>query len=215
MKKTAAFVVLTLFVFGILMTIYINTDKEMNNISGKLIRLHIVANSDSPQDQTLKLKVRDEVIKNLSPKLETLKDIDEVRTVINENLPYIETIAQNIVDTQGMIYKVDAVLENHNFPTKMYGNLTLPAGTYQALNINIGKAEGKNWWCVMFPPLCFTDIAHGVAPEKTMEQLKQTLSEEEYKLVVAAKSNGEVPVKIKFKILEWAKSMKYKVATKK
>ncbi len=213
-KKVSIFIITALFIFGILMTIYINTDKEMNDISGKLIRLHIVANSDSPEDQALKLKVRDEVIKNISPRLETLKDIEEVRTVINENLPYIETIAQGIVDTQGMAYKVNAVLENHNFPTKIYGNLTLPAGTYQALNINIGKAEGKNWWCVMFPPLCFTDIAHGVAPEKTMEQLKQTLSAEEYKLVLAAKSDGEVPVKIKFKIVEWAKSMKYRIANK-
>jgi len=213
-KKIPIFIITTLFIFGLLMGLYINTDKQMTHISEKLIRLHVVANSDSPQDQVLKLKVRDEVIKNLSPKLEALKDIGEVRQVIKENLPYVEEVAQDIVDTQGMVYKVDAVLENHDFPTKMYGNLTLPAGTYQALNINIGKAEGKNWWCVMFPPLCFTDIAHGVAPEKTMEQLKQTLSEEEYKLVLAAKSEGEVPVKIKFKMLEWAKSLKQKIAKK-
>lgn len=213
-KKLGVFLLTTFFIFGLLMSIYIHTDKQMENVADKIIRLHVVANSDSPEDQALKLKVRDAVIAKMSGKLEKLRDINEVRKLITESLGYIQSIAETELKCEGSCYPVKAVLENCEFPTKVYGNITLPAGTYQALNIIIGSGEGKNWWCVMFPPLCFIDIAHGVAPEKTTQELKTVLSEEEYKLVVAARSEEDVPVKVKFKIVEWADTMKYKAANK-
>lgn len=210
--KSGIFLLVMFFIFGIINYFYIGTDKELADVADKLVRLHVVANSDSPEDQALKRKVRDEVIKQISPKFEGLKDVTEVKSVIAANLSVIEGIAQEVVQQENKSYGVKAVLGNFDFPTKVYGNLTLPAGNYQALKVMLGKGEGQNWWCVMFPPLCFIDIAHGVVPEKTMDQLKQSLSEEEFRLLTAARTDEEVPVKLKFKVVEIAKSMNMKMA---
>lgn len=211
-KVLLAFSLSFLFFFGILMNIYIGTDKELSDVADKIVRLHVVANSDSPSDQQLKLQVRDKVIKEMNPRFEGLKDVDDVKRVIGESLDEIESIARKAVEEYGKHYDVKAALALTDFPTKTYGNLTLPAGTYQALNIVIGEGRGKNWWCVMFPPLCFIDVAHGVVPEKTMKQLEKSLTKEEYRLLVRAKEPGEMPVKLRFKILELAKTVNMKLA---
>ncbi|HYE12438.1 MAG TPA: stage II sporulation protein R [Patescibacteria group bacterium] len=210
--KAGFFLLVLFFIFGIINYFYMNTDRELADVADKLVRLHVIANSDSIEDQDLKRKVRDEVIKQMSPKFEGLKDVTQVRQVITENVGLIESIASKVVADNRKSYGVKALLGNFDFPTKIYGNLTLPAGNYQALKIVLGNGEGQNWWCVMFPPLCFIDIAHGVVPEQTMEQLKESLNEEEYKLLTAAKTEEEVPVKIKFKLVEIAKSMNIRMA---
>lgn len=207
-----SFLVVTFFIFGIISYIYINTDRELADVADKLVRLHVVANSDSVEDQALKRRVRDEVIKEMSPKFENLKDVSEVKTVISQNVGLIETIAAKVIAEDHKSYGVKAVIGNFDFPTKVYGNLTLPAGNYQALKIVLGDGKGQNWWCVMFPPLCFIDIAHGVVPEATMDKLKESLSEDEYRLVTAAKTDEEVPVKVRFKLVEIAKSMNMRLA---
>jgi stage II sporulation protein R len=210
--KAGFFLLVMFFIFGIINYYYINADRELADVADKLVRLHVIANSDSVEDQDLKRKVRDEVIKQMSPKFEGLKDVAEVRQVITENVGLIEGIAAQVAAENRMSYGAKALLGNFDFPTKVYGNLTLPAGNYQGLKIVLGNGEGQNWWCVMFPPLCFIDIAHGVVPEQTMEQLKESLNEEEYKLLTAAKTEEEVPVKIKFKLVEIAKSMNIRMA---
>ncbi|MDF2530952.1 MAG: spoIIR [Clostridia bacterium] len=210
--KAGFFLLIMFFIFGIINYYYMNADRELADVADKLVRLHVIANSDSVEDQDLKRKVRDEVIKQMSPKFEGLKDVAEVRQVITENVGLIESIAAQVAAENRMSYGAKALLGNFDFPTKVYGNLTLPAGNYQALKIVLGNGEGQNWWCVMFPPLCFIDIAHGVVPEQTMEQLKESLNEEEYKLLTAAKTEEEVPVKIKFKLVEIAKSMNIRMA---
>lgn len=210
-SKILIFFLITFMVFGIITYIYIYSDRVFADVPGKIIRLHVVANSDSPEDQALKREVRDAVIKKMSPQFENLKSIEEVKKVIADNLETIESIALEVIDKYNMEYAVHAELGDFDFPTKTYGDLTLPAGRYQALNIVIGSGKGQNWWCVMFPPLCFIDIAHGVVPQKTMEQLKQSLTEDEYKLLLSAKSEQGVSIKIRFKILELAKSMNQKL----
>lgn len=210
--KSGIFLLVMFFVFGIINYIYISTDKELVDVADKLVRLHIVANSDSPEDQALKRRVRDEIIRQMSPKFEGLKDVLEVKAVIASNLGLIESIAKDVVQQGNKNYEAKAMLGNFDFPTKVYGNLTLPAGNYQALKVVLGKGEGQNWWCVMFPPLCFIDIAHGVVPEKTMDMLKQSLTAEEYQLLTAAKTDEEVPIKLKFKIVEIAKTMNMRIA---
>lgn len=212
MIKASIFLLLMFFIFGIINYVYINTDRAIADVADKLIRLHVVANSDSMEDQELKRKVRDEVIKQIAPKFEGLKDISEVREVIASNLALIESIAREVIQQNNKLYGVKAVMGSFDFPTKIYGNLTLPAGNYQALKVVLGKGEGQNWWCVMFPPLCFIDIAHGVVPEKTMSELKQSLTEEEYRLITAAKTDEEMPIKLKFKIVEIARSINQKIA---
>jgi stage II sporulation protein R len=210
--KIGIFLLVTFFVFGVLVSIYINTDRALADVPEKIIRLHVVANSDSPEDQQLKLQVRDKVINKMSGRFEGLKDISQVKSIIESSLTEIETLAREAIKENGKLYDVKAVFERTDFPTKVYGNLTLPAGSYQALNIVIGEGEGKNWWCVMFPPLCFIDIAHGVVPEKTMSELKESLTEEEYRLLLSSRTEGEIPVKLRFKIVELAKSMNLKIA---
>lgn len=210
--KVGLFLLITLFIFGLLINVYITTDRELANVPDKIIRLHVVANSDSPEDQQLKLQVRDKVIGGMSGRFEGLKDISEVKAVIEESLGEIEATARKTIAENGKLYNVKAAFAKTDFPTKVYGNLTLPAGTYQALNIVIGEGKGKNWWCVMFPPLCFIDVAHGVVPEKTMKQLKESLTDEEYRLLLSSRTDEEIPVKLRFKILEFAKSMNLRIA---
>jgi stage II sporulation protein R len=210
--KIGIFLLVTFFIFGVLVSVYINTDSELADVPDKIIRLHVVANSDSPGDQQLKLQVRDKVIKTMSGRFDGLKDIAEVKSTIERSLGEIETIARGAIKENGKLYDVKAVFAKTDFPTKVYGNLTLPAGTYQALNIVIGEGAGKNWWCVMFPPLCFIDVAHGVVPEKTMKELKESLTDEEYRLLLSSRTEEEIPVKLRFKIVELAKSMNLKIA---
>jgi stage II sporulation protein R len=212
MMKAGLFLFVMFFIFGIINYIYINTDRELVDVTDKLVRLHVIANSDSIEDQDLKRKVRDEVIEQMSPKFEGLKDVNQVKQVIADNISLIENIAAGVVEGNQKSYGAKALVGNYDFPTKIYGNLTLPAGNYQALKIVLGSGEGQNWWCVMFPPLCFIDIAHGVVPEQTMEQLKESLNEDEYKLLTAARTDEDLPVKLKFKIVEIAKSMNMRIA---
>jgi len=205
--KIGFFLIALFFIFGILTGIYINTDMALADVPEKIIRLHVVANSDSPADQQLKLQVRDKIISSMSGRLEGLKDISEVKSIVQGSLAEIEVAAREVIEENRKLYGVKAVLTKMDFPTRAYGNITLPAGTYQALNIVIGEGKGKNWWCVMFPPLCFIDVAHGVIAEETMKELKTSLTEEEYSLLVSAKEPGAVSVKLRFKIFELAKSM--------
>ncbi len=210
--KIGFFLITFFFVFGILTGIYINTDMALADVPEKIIRLHVVANSDSPVDQQLKLQVRDRIISSMSGRLEGLKDISEVKSIVQGSLAEIEAAAREVIEENRKRYGVKAVFTEMDFPTRTYGNITLPAGTYQALNIVIGEGKGKNWWCVMFPPLCFNDVAQGIAAEETMKELKTSLTEEEYSLLVSSKEPGEVSVKLRFKILELAKSMGLRLA---
>jgi len=169
-----------------------------NSISNKVIRLHVIANSDSNFDQALKLEVRDKTVDFLSPLLSECKNIDESRFVIQKNLNNIEDIA---IETLAKCsdYSASAELTDSRFPTKKYSNYSFPAGEYETLKITIGEGKGQNWWCVMFPPLCFTDSAIEF-PEDSVETLSENLSQEEFELI----SNADKPkIKIKFKLLEW------------
>ncbi len=210
--KIGFFLIAFFFVFGILTGIYINTDMALADVPEKIIRLHVVANSDSPVDQQLKLQVRDKIISSMSGRLEGLKDISEVKSIVQGSLAEIEAAAREVIEENRKLYGVKAAFTEMDFPTRAYGNITLPAGTYQALNIVIGEGKGKNWWCVMFPPLCFIDVAHGVIAEETMKELRTSLTEEEYSLLISSKEPGEVSVKLRFKILELAKSMGLRLA---
>lgn len=167
-----------------------------------LIRFHVIANSDSKDDQKLKIYVRDKVIAEMNEKFQHSSSIDETRKIIKENLDKIEYIAQNEVYKHGKDYDVNVYFDNYNFPTKSYGNFTLPAGEYKAVKIVIGEGKGKNWWCVMFPPLCFIDVTHGLTSKRTEGELKKILTEEEFNMIKNARSEEEIPIKLKFKIVE-------------
>ena len=192
-------------------TVYIygevsKVEKVSSNYKDKLIRFHVLANSDSEEDQKLKLKVRDEVIKYLQPLLKESNSIKESEKIILSEGENIKRISKNIISKNGYTYEVKVNLEYSKFPAKQYSNIVLPAGEYKALRIIIGDGEGKNWWCVMFPPLCFVDENNGVIDKETDKKLKNVLTEEEYKLISGKNADKASNKKLKFKILEILKS---------
>jgi stage II sporulation protein R len=192
--------------------LYVSEEVEALERRGEnLIRFHVLANSDSPEDQELKLKVRDKVIAAMAKDLEKSKDVDETREILKANLRIIEEVAKEEIERNGKSYGVKASLTEHAFPTKRYGNVVFPAGIYEALRIEIGKAEGQNWWCVMFPPLCFVDVKHGLTDEKTQAELKNALTEEEYYLVYSNVNEKELPLQLKSKVFEIFKESKGQV----
>ena len=179
-------------------------------LSDNLIRLHVIANSDSEEDQVLKRNVRDAVIDFMRKKLENVTNLEQAKNIIDDDIDEIEKIATEKVRESGKAYPVKVVLGKYPFPTKTYGEVALPAGNYQALRIVIGEGLGSNWWCVLFPPLCFVDVTHGTIPDSVKEELKNSLTAEEYSIITSAESEGDIPVRVKFKIVEILQGSKIK-----
>lgn len=179
------------------------SDTIHSGLEQNLIRFHVIANSDSEADQQLKLKVRDKILEVIKPLLDKSTSVTESKQILLDNKDLIKQISEQIIAQEGKNYNVNVNLQKSNFPTKKYGDIILPAGEYESLKVVIGEGEGKNWWCVMFPPLCFVDITHGTVPEESKEELKNVLTEEEYDLVSLPQNETDIPVKVKFKIVEW------------
>lgn len=160
-----------------------------DNIRQNVLRLHILANSDSTEDQTLKLKVRDEVLSLSEEIFKDCKSEVEATSAARNNLDVIERVAQRVVNENGYSYSVSASICNMWFEDRVYDNFTLPAGMYEAIRVEIGEAKGQNWWCVMFPSVCL--------PSASNKGLGATLSEKETEMC-------ESPDKyvIKFKVVE-------------
>ena len=169
------------------------------DISDNIFRLHVIANSDSSEDQNLKLLVRDSILSYINTISSDITSKEELISLVNENLNVLEELAEKTIVENGYNYDVSLEIGNFSFPTKNYGDITLPPGYYDALRIKIGKADGQNWWCVMFPPLCFVDVTTGVVPEDSKQTLKDNLSAEEFDLI---SSNSDSSTQFKFKIVE-------------
>ncbi|MDR0947865.1 MAG: stage II sporulation protein R [Ruminococcus sp.] len=150
-------------IIGLVITIAISGietfAEDYHDITENVFRLHILANSDSEADQALKLKVRDEILSETSFIFENNKDFDTAIAAAREYLPEIEAVASRVIRENGYDYAVKASIEAVDFDTRVYGEITMPAGTYTALRVEIGEAAGRNWWCVMFPPLCLPAVA--------------------------------------------------------
>lgn len=142
---------------------YIESNGIIDGFKEDIIRFHIRANSDSLEDQNLKLKIRDEILYAMGKKFKSIDTLEESRKLILDNLDDMKTISQRVIQNEGKDYNVDVSLVQDYFPLRKYGNMILPQGEYETLLIEIGEAKGQNWWCVMFPPLCFVDITHSVA----------------------------------------------------
>ena len=173
----------------------IRTEQLLHDMSQKVLRFHVLANSDEERDQDLKLKVRDAVGSFMAEQLKNADTIEQSRQIVNSNLEEICAQAQNVVEQEGYDYPVSAALVRTDFPEKTYGQYTFPAGNYEALRVVIGEGEGHNWWCVMYPNLCFSGSMYSV-DEASGETLRQVLMEEEYRAVME-----EGNYKVRFKIL--------------
>lgn len=198
-KKVIASVLLGTIVLGSTITYGMNriAKPSMEDISEKLIRFHVIANSDSEGDQAVKLKVRDEVLRYISPRLKEAKSIDESREIIKNEDENLIKIAKKTLIENGYDYKLESTLSKEYFPVKTYGNITLPQGKYEAYRIIIGEGQGHNWWCVMFPPLCFVDVSKGqISYNETEKEMKEVLTEKEYNMVDNTKKNVDKNSKI-------------------
>ena len=133
-----------------------------SDISESVFRLHVVANSNSYDDQLLKITVRDNLLDFMNDICKNVSSKDEAINLIKENEDSLQKIALETISNSGYNYPVSVNIGNFNFPTKAYGDITLPSGFYDALKVEIGEAKGENWWCVMFPPLCFVDVSSGI-----------------------------------------------------
>ena len=191
MKKIIILALSLLLVITMIFAAY--ADSRQGMLAEKLIRVHIIANSNSPLDQHEKLLVRDRLIEVATPILSNVKSIEEAEKIVSDNLNLFVSEAEKISS-----YPCRAEVCNASFPTRYYENFTLPAGEYKALRIILGSGEGKNWWCVMFPPLC-TTVADAVSVCESAN-----LTEEERALIL----NGENVYHYEFKILELISKLK-------
>lgn len=205
MKNFKRFTILVILLFiYITLSAMSYTKAVCTDISSSVFRLHVIANSDSKEDQDLKYIVRDNVLEYMNTLTAGSTSKNEIIEIASNNLENFKQIAQDTIYENGFNYEVSVEIGNFDFPTKTYGDVSFPPGFYDALKIKIGEAKGQNWWCVMFPPLCFIDVSSGVVPDDSKEILESELTDEEYTLI----SGTEKDNKIKFKIVELLQNFK-------
>lgn len=170
-----------------------------SDISDSVFRLHVIANSNSDEDQSLKYKVRDSLLNYMNDICKNCSSKEEAINLVSIHQEEFRQVALETIKNEGYSYDVNIEIGNFEFPTKQYGDISLPAGFYDALKVEIGNANGRNWWCVMFPSLCFIDVSSGIVPDESKEELQNVLSDEEYSII---SDNSNYGIKFKFKLLE-------------
>ena len=203
-------IILSLLFIYTLVSAFSYANSVSKDLSESVFRLHVLANSNNSEDQSLKYKVRDNVLSymnNLCLNTKTKKEAMEIAKLHQDE--FYKIAKQTIIDN-GYDYDVNIKIGVFDFPTKQYGDISFPAGSYDALRIEIGEAKGQNWWCVMFPPLCFVDMTSGIVPDESKKALESSLSsEEEYILINDNKSND---IEFKFKLVEFFQNVKIRTA---
>ncbi len=204
-------ILLILLAAFIIVSAYSYVSAVSYDIADSVFRLHVIANSDSAEDQALKYKVRDSLLNYMNSLVTSTTSKDEAMEIVTNNIDNFKNIAKATIKENGYNYSVNITVGKHSFPTKYYGDVSLPAGIYDALRVEIGSASGQNWWCVMFPPLCFVDISSGIVPEESKESLKNNLNDEAYDLITVDDSSS---MNFKFKIVELIENIKINLAQK-
>lgn len=183
---------LSVFIMGMVMISLVvsglrgakNYDTQFQEgIAKEIIRFHVRANSDSDEDQQLKLLVKDSVVTYLEPLLSQSASTQESRQILADHTEEIRQLSLDTLQEAGSDYDVSVYFENSYFPMKSYGDVTFPPGDYEAFRIDIGESQGKNWWCVLYPPLCFVDTSYGVLPDNSKQTLKNILTDDEYNAI--------------------------------
>lgn len=168
-----------------------------------VLRLHVLANSDSDEDQALKLKVRDEILSYVSPRVIDSKNREEAQRILQNELENIEKIAAQTVAREGYDYSVDVTLTVEEYPTRNYEAMSFPSGEYISLRVMIGEAEGQNWWCVLFPPLCLSAASESVENEEAF--IAVGLNSDQYKIIT---ETDDTTYYLRFKLLEALQGIK-------
>lgn len=208
--KKPIFITITAFVFFLIFSAYSYASSISSDLSKSVFRLHVIANSDSDEDQSLKLQVRDKLLDYMNSITANVNSKDDAIKIAQDHQKDFQIIAEQTILDKGYSYPVTVEIGNYEFPTKHYGDITLPSGYYDALRVKIGDACGHNWWCVMFPPLCFVDVTSGIVPESSKDQLKENMSSEDYSII----SNDNSLTEFKFKIVELFKNFNTRLANK-
>jgi len=200
--KILAFSLLVGMVFALSVAAYtyVYSVAVQQDIADNVIRFHVVANSDSQIDQAVKDVVRTEVLTNFEGLLALTNNVDESRQLIKGELGAIQAYAETVVRRLGFDCLVEARLDTAFFPTQVYGDLAFPPGMYEALQITIGNGTGQNWWCLMFPPLCFIEMT---STESGRQQLADTVSEDSYQLLTHLDDDANNATVVRFRVVEW------------
>ena len=184
-KQISFCMVIAIFATGILTwNIFLNleTKSTVSVLSHSAIRFHILANSDSVSDQALKMRVKESVVNYIYEKTGDFKTVDEAKDfILNDKT--IKSIATKAIADNGYDYTVSSTFGFSDFPVKTYGDVIFPKGTYTSYTIKIGNGKGHNWWCVLYPPLCFVDVSTGVLPDNSKKKLRDSLSDTQYHTV--------------------------------
>lgn len=202
--------ILCVMAFGILLFQTFSRACAVERIAEEVLRFHVIANSDSEEDQALKLEVRDALVAYMAQNSDSFANAREAAAFADSHCGELQAIADSIIAEKNLPYGSSASVTYCPFPNKTYGELTFLAGDYLALQVKLGEARGHNWWCVLYPPLCFTEEGTGTMSESSKEQLKSVLSEKDYALLEAADPNREQsshPVtlrpQIRFRLFQW------------
>lgn len=155
------------------------------DLAGKVLRFHVLANSDSDKDQKLKMQVKEAILDYMEKEIPAVESVAVTTAWAKEHLSDIENVAREQMAREAYEYEVKAEVTSSYFPEKSYGDITFPAGEYYALRVEIGKGEGQNWWCVLYPNLCFLDATHAYVPEEGKKALESVLEEETYEQITA------------------------------
>lgn len=169
-------------------------------IAPEILRFHVLANSDSDEDQQLKLRVRTLLLDSIYEKLGENASLDDTKEYVLANKDSLEQEAEDYMKAEGYDYPAHMEVTECYFPTKTYGDMVFPCGTYDAVRVEIGKGKGHNWWCVLYPPLCFVDSTYAVVPDSSREILRESLDAAYYQALL--KKQPEVHIRIRSKFLE-------------
>lgn len=200
MKKTVIYITLALLLIA--GAYQLRVSRFQRDISQEILRFHVLANSDSEVDQSVKLKVRDEIGRYMQENMQDVENLTECKQMAGEKLPEITRIAEEVLRREGFSYGVSAEIGTVDFPEKRYGSYTFPRGSYQALEITLGEGKGHNWWCVMYPNMCFAGSVYEVIEEDARTELQSVLTPEEYEELMA-----ESNISVKFKYWEKIKEI--------
>lgn len=171
------------------------TDPLQPGIADKILRFHVLANSDSKEDQEVKKKVRDAVGAMMEPRLAESRNLEETEAIVQRSMENIVEVATETLEENGYHYGASARLANVEFPVKSYGAYTFPAGEYEALQVTLGEGEGHNWWCVLYPNMCFRGSVYEVPSDEAKHALREVLTPEEYEDIFR---HGKYQIRFKF-----------------
>ncbi len=203
--KRRLVLILVMLLLGLILQTGKNNHTRKAYTYHNLIRFHVIANSDHQRDQRVKYLVRDALINFLRPKLEKASSCDEAREIVLENRREIARIARETLDSAGFKYPVQVLIGRFTFPARAYGDVVLPAGGYEAVRVVLGEGKGANWWCVLFPPLCFVDISSSnVGMSDYSKEVEEAVAGEQLQSIENKNETGwSGPVNLRFRVLDW------------